>query len=105
MKSVHYKYATKKDREETFVSAGEPFKPIKHYTKDDFLTPGQVGEKFNISTENAEKLMRLLKKKNSLFVANGHMSPIVMDMGKNGILRLHPLAIEAFQKHLDKQRG
>lgn len=104
MKSVHYKFATKKDRE-NFVSAGEPFKPIKNYTKDDFLTPGQVGKEFNISTETAEKLMKFLKKRNSLFMANGHMSPIVIDMGKKGLLRLHPLAIEAFQKHLDKQRG
>ena len=54
MKSIHGKFATREDTEK-FISVGKPAKQAVSYTKADFLTPGKVAEKFQISTEEAKK--------------------------------------------------
>lgn len=102
MKSVHHKFADRESREK-LPSVGKSFYPEKNYTKDDFLTPGKVGEKFGISTEKAKDLMKSLNRKGSSFVLNDHMSKIVVTLGKS-YLYLHPMATEAFQKYLDNQK-
>lgn len=104
MKTTHDKYATKGDKEK-LVSVGQPRKNITTYTKSDFLSPAKVGEKFKISTEEARNLMKKLKYQNASFVLNGHMSKVVVDFGNKNFLYLHPMATEAFEKHLTNQKG
>ena len=104
MKSIHGKFATREDTEK-FISVGKPAKQAVSYTKADFLTPGKVAEKFQISTEEAKKVMKQMKFRNVSFILNGHMSTAVVNLGKSNSMYLHPMALEVFEKQLNKQRG
>jgi len=104
MKTLHYKSATKEDTK-TFVTVGSANNPKNNYTKDDFLTPGKVGEKFGISTDEAKTLMKKLKFRNASFILNGHMAQVVVDLGKRGCLYLHPMATNIFEQQLNKQKA
>ena len=103
MKSTHDKYATREDAEK-MVSVGKPGRYAVSYTKDDFLPPSKVGEKFGISTEEAKKLMRQLRFRNASFVLNGHMAKVIVKMG-GSIDYLHPMALEVFEQLLNKQKA
>ena len=81
---------------------GSTKKPQNNYNKADFLSASQVAEKFNITEQDAEKLMKKLFWRNTRFVLNNHMASIIVQFDK---LRLHPMAITAFQQQIDKQRG
>ena len=59
MKSIRRTFATKEDREKLVV-VGEFNNPATNYTKDDFMTAGKVGKKFNISTKEAQDMMKKL---------------------------------------------
>ena len=104
MKSVHNIVATKEEKQK-LTSIGSAINPVKSYTKEDFLTPGKVAKKFNISTEEARKIMRKLSLKRAIFVLNNHKSSIIVKRGKNSTPYLHPMAIEAFQDYLKKERN
>ena len=104
MKSVLHAFVTKKARE-NMVSVGNKRAPEATYTKADFLTPGKVAEKFNISSEKARKLMKDLIFKRAYFALNGHKAPIATRFGKGGSnLYLHPMALEAFKQYLEQQK-
>lgn len=103
MRSTHDKCATREDVQK-LVSVGKSSRMAVKYTKSDFLAPNQVSEKFGISIEKARDLMKKLKNHNASFVLNGHMSKIIVDFHKDS-LYLHPMAVEAFQQHLDKQKA
>jgi hypothetical protein len=94
-----------KEESQNMVSKGSAFKPQNNYTKADFLLPNQVAKKFNISTEEARNLMKSLMFRNALFALNGRKTPIIVNLGKHGSMYLHPMAMEAFQQQLDKQKG
>ena len=104
MKSVAHTFATKEDKEK-LVCVGEAFDPVTNYSKSDFLSPAKVGQKFGISTEDALKFMKKLRRNRSKFVLNSHVTDIIITFnGRTGV-HLHPMATEAFQRYLDKQRG
>ena len=102
MKSIRRTFATKEDREKLVV-VGEFNNPATNYTKDDFMTAGKVGKKFNISTKEAQDMMKKLNFRRASFVLNNHLIPIIVRL--KGSLYLHPMALEAFQRHLDKQKA
>lgn len=104
MKSVHDKFATTEARK-NMVNVGSSFKPEKGFTRDDFLSPSKVGEKFSITTAEAEKLMKKLYMRQAAFVLNGHKSPVVLKPKGNGSLLLHPMAQAIFQQQLENQKG
>ena len=103
MKSTYNVFASKETRKK-MVSVGKSFQPVK-YTKDDFLTPGQVAKKFGISTDTAKEVMKKLNFERAIFVLNGHKAKIIMRHSDGKSMRLHPMALEAFKKHLDTQKG
>lgn len=103
MKSVHDKYVTKEARQ-NLVSVGKPFKQEEKYTKSDFLTPGMVAKKFQISTENAKKIMQKFYKEQTSFVLNGRRASVIVTLGQSHSFYLHPMAIEVFQNTLNKQK-
>jgi hypothetical protein len=104
MKATYNDFVTK-EAEKKLVSVGGRFgKPKAIYTKDDFMTPGQVAKKFNITLEQAKNTMKDLVFKRSIFMLNGHKAPIVTRLGKPASIYLHPMGIAAFQKHLDEQK-
>lgn len=86
-------------------SIGSSANPVKSYTSNDFLPPSKVAKKFNISTQEAEKLMQKLFVHRAIFGLNGHKSQIVLKHGKSNRLKLHPMATDAFNEFLQKQRG
>ena len=104
MKSVRNKFATREQKEH-MVCVGDAFNPVKSYTKADFMSPSNVAEKFNISRDAAKKLMQKAKTYDESFVLNGHRAPIIVKLSKTSGLYLHPMAIDAFQKYLQKQRN
>ena len=104
MKSVHASFASSEARK-NLVSVGSAANPESGYTKSDFLTPSKVGQKFAISTAEAEKLMKKLYMRQATFVLNGHKSPVVLKIGKNHSFYLHPMANAVFQQQLDNQKG
>ena len=103
MKPTYHDFLPKEKREK-LVSVGKAFAKPVTYTKDDFLTPGKVAEKFGISTEKAKNIMKDLIFKRAAFSLNGHKAQIVVRMNKDHAMYLHPLATEAFQQHLAKQK-
>ena len=104
MKSTHHRLITKEEAQK-LPSINTSNEPMKSYTKADFMTPGKVAEKFNITTEEASNLMKKLKRHNSSFMLNGRLAMLVVDLGKHGALYLHPMGTSVFQQHLSKQRG
>jgi len=102
MKPLFNIFATKETRKK-MVSVGSSTQPAK-YTKDDFLTPGQVAKKFGISTDTAKEVMKKLNFERAIFVLNGHKAKIIMRHSDGKSMRLHPMATEAFQKYLDTQK-
>lgn len=104
MKTTHDKYATREDAEK-LVSVGRPRQLAPAYTKADFLPPEKVAKKFDISLEEARKLMKQLKFRNASFVLNGHMAKAIVDLGNKGCVYLHPMATEVFEKHLNNQKA
>ena len=103
MKSLHHFYTTK-EKKEKLTSVGESFTTGKTYTKDDFLTPGKVAKKLNISTEIARQAMKKLQFKQAVFLLNGHKSRVIVNLGKNGPY-LHPMALNYFQEYVDNQKA
>lgn len=99
MKSIHHDFLSKEDGKK-LVSATT----TTTYTKDDFLTPTKVAKKLGISTENAKTAMKNLMFQHAAFALNGRKSQIVVKMGKDHSMYLHPLALEAFQSHINQQK-
>jgi hypothetical protein len=103
MKPTYHDFITKESKKK-MVSVGESFQPSIKYTKDDYLTPGKVAKHFGIGIEKARDVMKTLVFKRAAFALNGHKSQIVVRFGKQNGLFLHPMAIEAFKKHLSEQK-
>lgn len=82
------------------VGSNKEFK--NNYTKADFMPPAKVAQKFKISTVKAKKLMKQLFWRDAKFVLNNHMASIIVQFDT---YCLHPMAIEAFQQYIDKQKG
>jgi hypothetical protein len=99
MKSVHHDFLTKKDGEKLVSITTKTA-----YTKDDFLTPSKVAKKLGISTETVKTIMKNLIFKRAAFSLNSRKAQIVVKMGKNDSMYVHPLGFEAFKKHLDTQK-
>lgn len=104
MKSVVHTFATKEDKEK-LVCVDKASNSVTNYSKSDFLSPVKVGQKFGISTEDALKIMEKLYRKRSKFVLNSHITDIIITFNGRTRVHLHPMATEAFQRYLDKQRG
>ena len=104
MKSTYHQYLTREDAQK-LTSAGRPAKQSTSYTKDDYLTPGQVATKFDISIDEAKNIMKQLKFRNASFVLNGHKALAIVNLGKKGGMYLHPMGTEIFEQQLAKQRG
>ena len=102
MKSVHNNYATKEDMEK-MLTIGSILHPVTNYTKDDFLTPARVAQKFGISTEKAKEIMKQINFKKTVFALNGHKTPVIIRFNR-GTLKLHPMAFQVFQEYIDNQK-
>ena len=100
--TVHYRFASKETKGK-LPCIGDALNPVKTYTKADFLTSEQVAQKFNISKELAENIMKNLEMNNTSFVLNGHMAKVVVDMRTNGLF-LHPMGIDIFKQCLEKRK-
>ena len=100
MKYLQNRNVTKEDKKK-MVTVGSNSKPVTNFTKADFMTPAQVGQKFNISTQEATKLMKNLNFKRAVFALNGHKTPVILTF--NSYLYLHPMALEAFQQEVNKK--
>ena len=103
MKAVYKAFATKEDAKTLARGGSKSFEKPTPYTRDDFLTPGQVAKKFKIATKTAEDLMKKLRKNRMAFIANGHRGQIIVDLRKHGSVYLNPLAIDAFKQYLDQE--
>ena len=103
MKSIHHDFLTKKEGEK-LVYASSRIPSSTTYTKDDFLTPGKVAKKFGISTEKAKLIMKDLMFKHAAFSLNGRKSQIVVKMGRDHSMYVHPLALVAFEQYLSQQK-
>ena len=105
MKSIHNVFLTK-EKEKKLSSIGGRFGASATYNKDDYLTPNKVAKKFNISTEEAKTIMKNLLFKRTIFALNGRKAQMITRLGKSSgsALYLHPLALEAFQKHIGEQK-
>ena len=103
MKLLYNKSATQEEKQKYF-NIGTSSKPVKSYTKDDFLTPGKVAKTFNISIDEAKKMMRTLLIRRAIFILNNHKTQIVVNMGTSSNPYLHPMAVEAFREYLQKER-
>ena len=105
MKSVYDSFLALKTRKKLAFSE-QKTDSTNAYKREDFLTPGMVAKKFKISTEQALGTMKKLAFKRAYFALNGHKSPIVTRLGSHNSKQvfLHPMAIQAFQDILDKQK-
>ena len=99
---THQHYFANTESRKNLNVVGSSRKPQNNYTKNDFLSVSQVAKKFNISEQDAEKLMKKLLWHNTKFVLNNRMASIIVEFDT---IHLHPMAIEAFKQQLDKQKG
>jgi len=100
MKFLQNCNVTKEDKKK-MVTVGSNSRPVKNFTKADFMTPAQVGKKFNISTQEAMDFMKKLNFKRAIFALNGHKTPVILRF--KGYLYLHPMALEAFQQEINQK--
>ena len=101
MKSIHNLTPTNQEKEK-ILTVGNSWHPVKAYKKTDFLSPVQVGKKFNITTEQATGIMKKMAFNRVIFALNGHKTPVIVKF--NSHVRLHPMAIEAFEQYIQNKR-
>ena len=103
MKATYHDFLTK-ESEKKLGNIGSRNGPRITYTKDDFLTPNKVAKHFGIPTEKAKNIMKDLIFKRAAFGLNGRKSQIVVKMGKDHSMYVHPMALDAFKQYLDQQK-
>ena len=103
MRPTYNDFVTKESRKK-LPSADKNSQSATPYTKSDYLTPGKVAKKFNMSVEEAKKAMNKILFKRAAFTINGHKAPVITRFGTSNIY-LHPMGVEAFKKYLDEQKG
>ena len=96
-------FATKKDRQNLYT-VGEAYKPVKTFTKKDFLNGAELAKKLSKNKELVKKTMKYIQFKGLKFIINGHRANVVTKTPTNELL-LHPMAIPVFQEYLNKQKA
>jgi len=104
LKPVRNVFVRREERE-NYVCVGHAFDTTITYTRADFLPPSAVAEKFNLGDrDTAKKLMQQAKTAHETFVLKDHKAPVIVKFGRTSGLYLHPMALEAFQRFIEKQR-
>lgn len=104
MKAVYDAFLSKTKEEKVPTIGTRHGSPIT-YSKDDFLTPRSVAAKLKEPVENVKAAMKKLQFNRAIFGLNGRKANVVVTLGSNHGIYLHPMALDILKEYLEKQKA